>query len=94
MVDLTPRERHVLEALQLGLPNKLIAVRLNLSEDSVKMHIQHIMRKCYARNHTEAVFVGAGKQTVTAVILRASARFSGRSSPRGHDRFRLNQHRS
>src|SRR4030095_10340200 len=25
MVDLTPREQHVLEALQLGLPNKLIA---------------------------------------------------------------------
>ena len=46
---------HVLEALQLGLPNKLIAVRLNLSENTVKMHIQHIMRKCSARNRTEAV---------------------------------------
>ena len=55
MVDLTPREHHVLEALQLGLPNKLIAVRLNLSENTVKMHIQHIMRKCSARNRTEAV---------------------------------------
>src|SRR6185503_4981075 len=55
MVDLTPREQHVLEALQLGLPNKLIAVRLNLSENTVKMHIQHIMRKCSARNRTEAV---------------------------------------
>ena len=55
MVDLTPREHHVLEALKLGLPNKLIAVRLNLSENTVKMHIQHIMRKCSARNRTEAV---------------------------------------
>jgi len=55
MVDLTPREQHVLEALQLGLPNKLIAVRLNLSENTVKMHIQRIMRKCSARNRTEAV---------------------------------------
>ena len=55
MVDLTPREQHVLEALKLGLPNKLIAVRLNLSENTVKMHIQHIMRKCSARNRTEAV---------------------------------------
>ena len=55
MVDLTPREQHVLEALTLGLPNKLIAVRLNLSENTVKMHIQHIMRKCSARNRTEAV---------------------------------------
>ena len=55
MVDLTPREQQVLEALKLGLPNKLIAVRLNLSENTVKMHIQHIMRKCSARNRTEAV---------------------------------------
>src|SRR5262245_36265711 len=53
--DLTPRERHVLAALQLGLPNKLIAVKLNLSENTVKMHIQRIMRKCSARNRTEAV---------------------------------------
>ena len=55
MIDLTPREQHVLEALQLGLPNKLIAVRLKLSENTVKMHIQRIMRKCSARNRTEAV---------------------------------------
>jgi DNA-binding NarL/FixJ family response regulator len=55
MIDLTPREQHVLEALKLGLPNKLIAVRLNLSENTVKMHIQRIMRKCSARNRTEAV---------------------------------------
>ena len=48
MVDLTPREQHVLEALKLGLPNKLIAVRLNLSENTIKMHIQRIMRKCSA----------------------------------------------
>ena len=55
MVDLTPREQHVLEALTLGLPNKLIADRLKLSENTVKMHIQHIMRKCSARNRTDAV---------------------------------------
>ena len=56
MVDLTPREQHVLAVLKLGLPNKLIAARLNLSENTVKMHIQHIIRKCAAHNRTEAVF--------------------------------------
>lgn len=60
VADLTPRERHVLAALKLGLPNKLIAVRLNLSENTVKMHIQHIMRKCCARNRTEAVLRWSG----------------------------------
>jgi DNA-binding NarL/FixJ family response regulator len=68
MVDLTPREQHVLAALKLGLPNKLIAVRLNLSENTVKMHIQHIMRKCSAHNRTEAV-------------LRWSGRFNGHAPP-------------
>jgi DNA-binding NarL/FixJ family response regulator len=56
-VDLTPREKHVLAALQQGLPNKLIAAKLNLSENTVKMHIQHIMRKCRARNRTETVLL-------------------------------------
>ena len=55
MVNLTPREQQVLAELKLGLPNKLIAVKLNLSENTVKMHIQHIMRKCFAHNRTEAV---------------------------------------
>ena len=53
--DFTPREQHVLAELQLGLPNKVIAAKLNLSENTVKMHIQHIMRKFSAHNRTEAV---------------------------------------
>ena len=55
MIDLTPREQNVVAALKLGLPNKLIAAKLQLSENTVKMHIQRIMRKCSARNRTEAV---------------------------------------
>ena len=61
LAGLTPREQHVLAALKLGLPNKLIAVRLNLSENTVKMHIQRIMRKCCARNRTEAVLRWSGQ---------------------------------
>jgi DNA-binding NarL/FixJ family response regulator len=70
MADLTPREQHVLAALKLGLPNKLIAARLNLSENTVKMHIQHIMRKCCARNRTEAVLRWSGRSNGHAVSGR------------------------
>ena len=73
MIDLTPREQHVLEALQLGLPNKLIAVRLNLSENTVKMHIQRIMRKCSARNRTEAVLRWSRRTSGHAPPLRAQS---------------------
>jgi DNA-binding NarL/FixJ family response regulator len=61
IIDFTPREQQVLAALELGLPNKLIAAKLNLSENTVKMHIQHIMRKCSARNRTEAVLRWSGR---------------------------------
>jgi DNA-binding NarL/FixJ family response regulator len=61
LIDFTPREQHVLAALELGLPNKLIAAKLKVSENTVKMHIQHIMRKCSARNRTEAVLRWSGR---------------------------------
>ena len=73
MVGLTPRETNVLEALQLGLPNKLIAVRLNLSENTVKMHIQRIMRKCSARNRTEAVLRWSRQTNGLAPRLRVQS---------------------
>lgn len=56
-VSLTPRERGVLEELQLGYSNKVIARNLGLSENTVKMHVQHLMRKLGARTRTEAVFI-------------------------------------
>jgi len=56
-VSFTPRERSVLEELQLGHSNKVIARHLGLSENTVKMHVQHVMRKLGARTRTEAVFI-------------------------------------
>src|SRR3984957_12778429 len=61
IIDFTPPEQHVLAALELCLPNMLIAAKVNLSENTVKMHIQHIMRKCSARNRTEAVLRWSGR---------------------------------
>ena len=73
VIDLTPREKQVLAALELGLPNKLIAARLNLSENTVKMHMRHIMRKCSARNRTEAVIFCSGRLLRNGGQARASA---------------------
>jgi DNA-binding NarL/FixJ family response regulator len=61
VTDFTPREQQVLGELELGLPNKVIAAKLNLSENTVKMHVQHIMRKCAARNRTQAVLRWSGR---------------------------------
>src|SRR5260370_38862805 len=56
---LTPRERDVLQLMAEGLPNKLIAVRLSISEHTAKFHISAIMTKLGAASRTEAVTIGA-----------------------------------
>lgn len=52
---LTTREVQVLELLAEGLPNKAIAGRLGISDQTVKFHVASISGKLGARNRTEAV---------------------------------------
>ena len=54
-VELTPREREVLELLALGLPNKTIGTKLGISEHTVKFHVNSILGKLGAQSRTEAV---------------------------------------
>jgi DNA-binding NarL/FixJ family response regulator len=53
-IKFTGREVQVLAALQRGRSNKWIASQLNLSENTVKVYIKHIMRKLNATNRTQA----------------------------------------
>ncbi len=52
---LTPREIEVLELLGEGLPNKTIAERLGISDQTVKFHVASILAKLGASNRTDAV---------------------------------------
>ena len=52
---LTARELDVLALLAEGLPNKTIAGRLEISDQTVKFHIASILSKLGASNRTEAV---------------------------------------
>ena len=51
----TAREKDVLTALERGRSNRWIARQLNLSENTVKIHLRHITRKLKATNRTQAV---------------------------------------
>jgi len=53
--SLTPREIQVLELLAEGLPNKAIANRLGISDQTVKFHVASISGKLGASNRTDAV---------------------------------------
>jgi DNA-binding NarL/FixJ family response regulator len=52
---LTAREQDVLDLLANGLPNKSIALRLGISDQTVKFHVASICGKLGAANRTEAV---------------------------------------
>jgi DNA-binding NarL/FixJ family response regulator len=55
---LTSRQQEVLDRLREGMPNKLIARTLGLTEGTVKVHVRQIMRKLQAKNRTEAAILG------------------------------------
>ena len=52
---LTPREVEILALLAEGLPNKAIASRLGISDQTVKFHVSAIYGKLGASNRTDAV---------------------------------------
>jgi len=52
---LTPRELEVLQRMAEGLSNKLIARALDISEHTVKFHVNAILSKLGAQSRTEAV---------------------------------------
>ncbi len=52
--ELTQREQEVLGLIAAGLPNKLIARRLEISEKTVKAHLTNIYRRIGATTRTEA----------------------------------------
>lgn len=54
---LTPREVEVLKYLAEGNKNKAIGERLFISEETVKVHIRHIMEKLGANDRTQAVAI-------------------------------------
>ncbi|HEY4385890.1 MAG TPA: response regulator transcription factor [Ktedonobacteraceae bacterium] len=62
---LTPREREVLELVGQGLPNKLIARKLQISEHTVKFHLSSVSTKLGAVSRTDAVRLGLRQGLIT-----------------------------
>jgi DNA-binding NarL/FixJ family response regulator len=55
---LTPRELGVLKQLSGGNRNQDIAEKLFITEETVKVHVKHIMEKLGAKDRTDAVAIG------------------------------------
>jgi DNA-binding NarL/FixJ family response regulator len=53
----TQRQSQILECLQRGMANKLIAYELNMCESTVKVHVRNIMKKLKATNRTQVAYL-------------------------------------
>jgi len=56
--QLTAREIDILKEIAGGHRNRTIAERLFISEETVKVHVKHLMSKLGARDRTDAVAIG------------------------------------
>lgn len=57
---LTARETEVLQLIARGLANKQVALKLNISEHTVKFHLSSLYAKLNVSSRTEAIRAGLG----------------------------------
>lgn len=54
-LELSPRQREVMALMLRGLPSKLIARRLDISENTTKIHVSAVLRALGVHSRTEAL---------------------------------------
>jgi DNA-binding NarL/FixJ family response regulator len=59
LAGLTPRQREVLECLRQAKSNKEIACELQLQENTVKIHVRHILQRLKVANRTRAALLAS-----------------------------------
>ncbi len=57
--SLSPREREILDHIRRGASNKEIARALDIAETTVKIHVQHILRKLQLESRVQAAVYAA-----------------------------------
>ena len=61
LASLSPRERQILEHIARGASNKTIARALDIAETTVKVHVQHILRKLGLSSRVQAAVYLTGR---------------------------------
>jgi len=61
LAQLSARELQVLEQIALGASNKEIARTLEIAETTVKIHVQHILRKLNLSSRVQAAVFASGR---------------------------------
>ena len=66
LASLTEREKQILEHLARGESNKTIARALDISHDTVKLHVRHILAKLNLSSRVEAAVFAVEARTAAA----------------------------
>lgn len=61
---LSPRERDILREIARGASNKEIARTLDIAETTVKIHVQHILRKLNLSSRVQAAVMASGDNAI------------------------------
>lgn len=80
LASLSSREHDILRLLISGESNKIIAVKLLISEATVKVHIKAILRKIQVKNRTQAA-IWALHQFSNEDVHRHTPASNGKSGP-------------
>jgi two-component system, NarL family, nitrate/nitrite response regulator NarL len=59
---LSPREQEIVGHIARGASNKEIARSLDIAETTVKIHVQHILRKLGLTSRVQAAVVASGRK--------------------------------
>jgi two-component system nitrate/nitrite response regulator NarL len=71
-VQLSSREAAILTHLILGIPNKVIAHKLRITEATVKVHVKGILRKIRVKNRTQAAIWAMNHQVLSRAFGKTS----------------------
>lgn len=66
MLDLSPRQREILDSITRGLTNQDIATQLGISLDMVKKHMTALLQKMNVANRSETVAIALKKHLLKA----------------------------
>ena len=69
-IELSHRERDILQLLSQGFANKEIADKLNISYQTVKVHVKHIYEKLHVRSRSEALMKYVSDKGLAAALPR------------------------
>ena len=59
VASLSPREQEILRAIVRGASNKAIARELGIAETTVKVHVQHVLRKLDVASRVQAAVIAS-----------------------------------